>query len=104
MVNVFFSHGTSNSAGVCIMFGKEVDFQVHNSNINDEGRFIILDLTLYNQRITFVCLYGHNKEKHSLFSKILQIIVSFENTSIIMCGDLNVAQDINLDNYNIMRN
>ena len=86
------------------MFGKEVDFLVHNSNINDEGRFIILDLTLYNQRFTFVCLYGHNKDEHSLFSKILQIIVSFENTSIIMCGDLNVAQDINLDNYNIMRN
>lgn len=57
VVNVtFFSHGDSKSAGVSIMFRSGLDFKVNDLKIDENGRYIILDLTVYEQRLTFVCL------------------------------------------------
>jgi hypothetical protein len=38
-------------------------------------RYIILDLTVYEQRLTLVCLYGYNTDKPELFTEILQKFV-----------------------------
>ena len=41
-----FSHHDSKSAGVCVMFKKGLDFVIHNSEIDRNGRYIILDITI----------------------------------------------------------
>ena len=53
----FFSHGDSKSAGVSVMFRNGFDFKVNDSILDQNGRYIILDLTVYEQRLTLVCLY-----------------------------------------------
>ena len=52
----YFSHGDSKSAGVSIMFRSGLDFKVNDLKIDENGRYIILDLTVYEQRLTFVCM------------------------------------------------
>ena len=99
-----FSHYNNRSAGVCVMFRKGLDFQIHNSAIDTKGRYIILDLTLLEQRLTFVCLYGYNTDEPCLFNEIFNKVLSFSNTSLIFCGDWNVVQDHHIDTYNILYN
>ena len=98
----YFSHYNNRSAGVCIMFKKGLDFTVYNSIIDPNGRFIILDLCLFDQRLSFVCLYGYNSDEPAMFNEIMLNIGSFSNTSVLLCGDWNVVQDHSIDTYNIV--
>ena len=86
------------------MFKKGLDFVIHNSEIDRNGHYIILDITIHTQRLTFVCLYGYNTDEPSLFNIILQKVLTFSNTSILLCGDWNVVLDRYMDTYNIIHN
>jgi hypothetical protein len=55
-------------------------------------------------RLTFVCLYGYNTDEPSLFNIILQKVLTFSNTSILLCGDWNVVLDKYMNTYNIIHN
>ena len=43
----FFSHGDSKSARVSVMFRNGFAFKVNDSILDQNGRYIILDLTVY---------------------------------------------------------
>jgi hypothetical protein len=62
------------------------DFKVNDSILDQNGHNIILDLTVYEQRLTLVCLYGYNTDKPELFTEILQKSAGFANTSFLFCG------------------
>ena len=38
----------------------------------------------------------------SFFRNLKEDIINFENSSVIICGDWNVVQDMELDSYNIL--
>ena len=65
---------------------------------------LYLIVSLFEQRLTFVCIYGSNTDVPSLFDNLLQKISTFSNTSILLCGDWNVVQDFHLDTFNILNN
>ena len=48
------------------------DFKVNDSILDKNGPYIVLDSTVYGQRLTLVCLYGYNDDKPGLLSEILQ--------------------------------
>ncbi|VDI18058.1 Hypothetical predicted protein [Mytilus galloprovincialis] len=98
----FFCHHNNRSAGVSIMFKKGLDFTIHDTKFDQNGRYIVIDITLFEQRLTLVCLYGYNTDEPLLFDDILYKIAFYANTSILLCGDWNVVQDCNLDTYNIL--
>ena len=97
-----FSHCSSNSAGVAIFFRNTFEFIIHRERCDCQGRFIILDITINGNRITLVNLYGYNDDNPSFFRDLKEEILFFENSSIIMCGDWNTVQDLDLDTYNIL--
>jgi hypothetical protein len=39
---------------------------------------------IHTQRLTCVCLYGYNTDEPSLFNIILQKVLTFSNTSILL--------------------
>ena len=86
------------------MFKPGLDFTIHDSKTDPNGRFIVLDLSLFEQRLTFACIYGYNTVEPSLFDNLLRNISNFSNTIILLCGDWNVVQDFYLDTYNILNN
>ena len=61
------------------MFRNGFDFKVNDSILDQNGRYIILDLTVYEHCLTLVCLYGYNIDKPELFTEILQdlLILAF---------------------------
>jgi hypothetical protein len=84
------------------MFRNGFDFKVNDSILDQNGRYIILDLTVYEHCLTLVCLYGYNIDKPELFTEILQKSAGFANTSFLFCGDWNVVQNKSDDTYNVM--
>ena len=69
------------------MFRNGFDF--NDSILDQNGRYIILDLTVYEQRLTLVCLYVTTLT--NLFTEILQKSAGFANTSFLFCGEWNVV-------------
>jgi hypothetical protein len=53
----FFSRHDSKSAGVCVMFKKGLDFVIHNSEIDRNGRYIILDKKVPSHSLTILLHY-----------------------------------------------
>jgi hypothetical protein len=53
--------------------------------------FLILDISLFDQRLTFVSLYGYNGDEPEMFNEIMKNIASYSNTSYLLCGDWNVV-------------
>lgn len=84
------------------MFRGGYDYEVHDSLTDQHEKNIILDLTLYDQRLTLVCLYGYNTDKPEFHCDMLHKTMRFSNTSFIFCGDWDVVQDNNCDTYNVI--
>ena len=47
---LFFSHGTNHSKGVCILINPSVNYQIDYSYANTSGRIILITVTLGSQK------------------------------------------------------
>ena len=83
------------------MFSKKnTDYKKHSHISDPDGNYIIVDLTIDDNRLTLVCLYGPNKDCPEFFTTIIRHIGTLNNNTSILCGDFNVVQDPDLDYYN----
>ena len=95
--------GNSKFTGVIVFMLKNgFDFKVNDSILGQNGNYIVLDLTVYGQRLTLVCLYGYNDDKPGLLSELLQKSAGFVYTLFLFGGDCNIVQTISDDTYNVM--
>lgn len=95
--DIIFSHGTSNSRGVCILFDNACNYEIKKVYHDDEGRIIILDIILNNQKLTLVNVYGPNIDDPIFFENVHSELDNFECESIIWGGDFNCVQDVMWD-------
>ena len=54
----FFSNLDSKSCGVIILFNNTFEYVFHNVISDQQGRYIVLDISIFQQRCTLVMLYG----------------------------------------------
>ena len=94
---LYFSHGTSNSRGVCILIKDVSNITINKQFHDDNGRLLILDVLLGNQKVTLINVYGPNVDDSSFFSYVLEQLAHFDCESIIWGGDFNCVLDLNLD-------
>ena len=97
--SVYFAHGSRNSKGVCILIliKNNVDFVVHAYQGDNNGRFLILDVTVNSKRISLINIYGPNKDNAEFFQDLFQNLELYDNEEIIMAGDFNCILDLELD-------
>lgn len=95
-----FSNFRSNARGVAILFGNKIEFKVHKKIIDDQGNFIILDITLQNHRLSLINIYGPNSDSPSFFDEIMKHIGEIGNSDFIICGDFNISLDQRKDCFN----
>ena len=60
--NTFFSHGKRNSCGVLISYIGTHNFVVNNQKTNNDGRILILDVTINDVNFVLINLYNANTE------------------------------------------
>ncbi len=96
--DIVFSHGVTNSRGVCILFRKNLlEAEIHSKITDKEGRYIILDITLGEKRYTLTDLYGPNKDDENFFLEVIENIESSSNDHRIAGGDFNCILNKHLD-------
>ena len=66
-----------------------------------DGNFIIMELTTLTKKITLVSIYGPNEDKPNFYKNLKQKIHDFGNENVIICGDLNLVlnPDVDTENY-----
>ena len=95
----YFSCGTSNSRGVAILFSNTLDYKINESLVDDNGNYVILDISVQENQFTLVSLYGPNRDNPEFYKNIFKLIDEIENESYIICGDFNLIQNPDLDYY-----
>ena len=80
--------------------GKNIDYKIHKQISDETGNYIILDITVNNQRFTLVTLYGPNSDNTAFYENIFKHIDEIGNSDFTICGDYNLVLDPNMDSYN----
>ena len=96
---VIFSHGGSNSRGVCILFSNKCQYIIHNVITDSNGRYILVDLTLADKRVSLGNVYGPNNDCPDIYIELFEHIESFSNDHRIIAGDFNLVLDLDLDKH-----
>ena len=95
--NIHFCHGQSDARGVCILFKNNFDYEIHNTISDNSGRYLILDVSIYQQRVTLVNIYGHNEDKPAFYEEVIEQIENLPNDHRIIGGDFNFVLDVYQD-------
>ena len=93
----FFSSYASNARGTAIIFNNTFDFKVHECVCDENGNFVILNVTLENTQVTLVNIYGPNRDNPDFYKTVLQKAKNLGNESYIICGDFNFILDPTID-------
>ena len=80
----FFRSLSSASAGVCILFNNNFQFEIIRQFSDQEGRCIIIDMKIDNKILTLVNIYAQNNDNPTFFQNLLDQILSFECEEVIM--------------------
>ena len=95
--SLWLSHGTNNSAGVAILISNRCQSEIHYVKIDVNGRYIIMDITIGEQRVTLVNIYGPNRDDTDFFNNLMDQIEELPNDHRIIGGDFNVILDLEQD-------
>ena len=96
--DIYFSHGTSNSRGVCILCNPHVSFSLVDIQRDTDGRVIIMNAIFSNlYPLTLVNVYAPNKDDPSFFADIKLFLNDPNVSNIIWAGDFNLVMDLDLD-------
>ena len=56
-IKMVFSHGINHSKGVAILFNEKLDFEIKHSIVDQNGRFIILDIEIQGNPVILTNVY-----------------------------------------------
>lgn len=107
--DVWFSFGTNHSAGVLVLKG-QFKGQVLGKQIDTEGRWLILHVSIDLSQFIIVNVYATNNKQNNnhLFttieSKINQISSKYPYATIIWGGDFNTVMDEEVDRWPPQKN
>ena len=99
---MFFAHGSNHSCGVLVLIKDGLEFDMKSKLADDNGRYILLDVTVQGSNYILGNIYAPNKTKEqcSFFEDLQQKLYDFvtcQNQRIIIGGDFNVVNDPDLD-------
>ncbi len=81
---IYFSHGESNAMGVCIMITTKLNHKVHNIHRSDSGRYLIIDITLNNTRMTLINVHAPNRDDSTFVTEIIESLEYFQNDNRVI--------------------
>ena len=99
--NIFFSHGNNLSRGVAIMLPKSMEFEVHNEISDEQGRFLLLDITIEECNFFVINIYAPTKDKEAeqadFISYVKTILQEYYDKNMIIGGDFNICLNPDID-------
>jgi len=100
-----FSHGSTHSGGVVILFNHNFSGKILESHFSLEGRWIMTVVQSGDAVVILCNVYGFNSSNlnhilfQSLSTKLLALKSKFPSAAFIVGGDFNEAPDLHLDRF-----
>ena len=100
----FFSHGKSNSCGVLIAYFGTGTFIVKKKQTDNEGRILILDVSINDSEYILINLYNANTENEQIdvLSSLFELLEEFDicpAKQLVMPGDFNLFFNSKLETH-----
>ena len=100
--NTFFSHGKRNSCGVLTSYIGTHNFVVNNQKTHNNGRILILDVTINDVNFVLINLYNANTETEqvSVLNNLSSLLEKFDVTlekNLIFAGDFHLLLNSKFD-------
>ena len=104
--NVFFNSYKSNARGVAIFLNNTFEYKVHQEKRDNDGNLLALDITIEDNRVTIVNIYGPNIDSPEFYEYVREVFLELDNEYYILLGDFNLVlnPDIDTFNYNSINN
>ena len=96
---IYFSHGKSDSAGVCVLLSVNCGLEILEVHRDSEGRLLLLNLSYGGCKFTIVNLYGPNKDDVNTFQNLHVLLNDYGEEPMVIGGDFNTIQDPLIDRY-----
>jgi endonuclease/exonuclease/phosphatase family metal-dependent hydrolase len=98
--DIYMSHGTNHSKGVAILIPDYIQTEIKNVEIDQHGRYIILNGRFGDKDLTLINYYAPTKNDSSEQMRYLDQLIPKINVyheNLILAGDLNVNLDPRID-------
>lgn len=86
---------STHSRGVCIMIRKKLDYKLINSHRSDDGRMVLINISINDLVITIANIYAPNNvnERNQFFKRMSRWVHrhSNNNENLIIMGDFNTV-------------
>ena len=71
-----FSHGSNHSRGVLVLIRDNLDFKIHSTKVDSQGRYIFLEAYIHDSPYFPLNIYARNKcsEKFLFFKDVSDIL------------------------------
>ena len=90
----------TNSRGVCIFLKKNFEYKIKNTIGDNVGNIILIDLQLGEISLRLINVYAPNTDNPIFFKRLAKYIDQSKETYTVLCGDLNLVLDSNMDSKN----
>ena len=98
-----FSHGNSDSRGVCILISKKYCDCITNYWTDEAGRIACCNLKIMEKKVAIINIYAPNEDKPEFYYNIFKKAIETNENNIII-GDFNVVLNNEMDRLNCMEN
>ena len=90
----------SNSRGVAILFGKNIDYKLLTIERDQSGNLLLILLKMCEVDILVINIYAPNEDCPEFFESVQKKIENTQHDHCIVCGDFNLVLNPSLDSYN----
>ena len=91
--DIFFSNGSSDSRGVCILIRRGLDLEIKEVRKDDQGRLIFLKAVLNGKSVLFGSIYCPNRDEIDSIMCVNDWLSLMLSDHIIIAGDFNLTLD-----------
>ena len=99
--NIFFSHGTTQSRGICTILPKGFNGECEHIYSDLNGRILIIKLSIDKVEYIVANIYApvssYEQEQMELTAKLITELEPYMHSNLIIVGDWNVYLDDKLD-------
>jgi exonuclease III len=103
---ISFSNGQSNSAGVAILFPANLEYDICDKSMDQDGRILLLKVKVDNVMYVLCNVYAptqdHRQDQNNFLIKVKNMLCPYVNDNIILSGDFNVCMNPKLDKQDSM--
>ena len=88
---IYFSHGTTHSKGVMILFNPKLNFEINSATTDKNGRYLLLKTKMFEEFFLLCNVYApndSNSQEHFL-SNLGGILQQYADLNLIIGGDFN---------------